>query len=111
MSAASGSEQANEHALAVLAERAPAGRRAGIQRVEEHAEWPLLSRIPLRLTAGIPVVRFKVRDLLAIKPGTTIVTAWPSTEDVPLRIGAVQLSWSEFEVVEGRMAVRLTRLG
>ena len=85
--------------------------RAGMQRIEEHGEWPLLSRIPLRLEAGVPVTRFKVRDLLALRPGVVVQTAWPSTEDVPLHMGGVQLSWSEFEVVEGRMAVRLTRLG
>jgi hypothetical protein len=29
---------------------------------------------------------------------------------VPLTVGGVQLAWSEFEVVEQRMAIRLTRL-
>ena len=86
-------------------------RKPGMQRVEEHNAWPLLSRIPLRLTAAVPVARFKVRDLLALAAGVVVPTAWPSTEDVPLRLGHVQLSGSEFEVVEGRMAVRLTRLG
>ena len=85
--------------------------RPGMQRIEEHPQWPLLSRIPMRLTAGVPVPGFKVRDLLAMRAGSVVETAWPSTEDVPLRMGDVQLSWSEFEVVEGRMAVRLTRLG
>ena len=42
--------------------------------------------------------------------GQMLSSAWLSTDDVPLKIGAVQLSWSEFEVVEQRMAVRLTRL-
>ncbi len=97
-------------ALLLAGEQSMTPLKPGMQRIEEHAEWPLLSRIPMRLAAGIPVLRFKVSDLLALKTGSVVQTAWPSTEDVPLRLGKVQLGWSEFEVVEGRMAVRLTRL-
>jgi flagellar motor switch protein FliN/FliY len=35
---------------------------------------------------------------------------WPDSEDVPVKVGQVQLGWSEFEVVEQQLAVRLTRL-
>lgn len=89
------------------ARRAP---RAEMQRIEDHGEWPLLARIPMRLTAIIPLRGFRVSELLRLKRGQTIASNWAITEDVPLRIGSVQLSWSEFEVVEQRMAVRLTRL-
>ena len=102
---------ADETALLVPGAQKPASAQPGMQRVEEHEHWPLLSRVPLRLTAGVPIVRFKVGDLLALAAGVVVPTSWPSTEDVPLRMGQVLLSWSEFEVVEGRMAVRLTRLG
>lgn len=83
--------------------------RVGMDRVEEHDDWPLLSRIPIQLTCSVPL-RFKVSDLLELRTGRMILSEWTSTDDVPLKIGAVQLSWSEFEVVEQRMAVRLTRL-
>ena len=53
---------------------------------------------------------FRVRDLLALKQGLHISTVWPSSEDVPLSTGGAQLAWGEFEVVEQRMAIRLTRL-
>ena len=78
--------------------------------VEEHVEWPLLSRLPLRLTAAVPLPGFRVRDLLAIQAGQVVASTWSCSDDVPLRIGAVHMSWCEFEVVEKRMAVRLTRL-
>jgi hypothetical protein len=52
-----------------------------------------------------------VRDLLEMKAGQVFETLLPSTEDVPVRVGQVQLGWSEFEVLEQRMALRLTRLG
>ena len=98
-------------ALTLSLEHARAKLKPGMHGIEEHEQWPLLSRIPLRLTAGVPVVKFKVRDLLALRAGVVVPSSWPSTEDVPLRMGQVHLSWSEFDVVEGRMAVRLTRLG
>jgi flagellar motor switch protein FliN/FliY len=79
-------------------------------RIEEHRDWLLLSRLPMMLTAGVPLPKFKVKDLLGLKPGQTIASVWASSDDIPLKIGAVQLGWSEFEVVEKRMAIRLTRL-
>ena len=78
--------------------------------IEEHPDWPLLSRIPMRLIAGIPLPNFRVKDLVGLKSGQLLSSTWLSTDDVPLKIGSVQFSWSEFEVVEQRMAIRLTRL-
>lgn len=89
---------------------AGAAQKTAMDALEERPDWPLLSRLPMRLTAGIPLSRFKVRDLLALRKGQMLASTWTSTDDVPLRIGSVQLSWSEFEVVEQRMAVRLTKL-
>ena len=83
---------------------------AGMATIEEHPDWPLLQRIPMRLSAAIPLPGFRVRDLVGLKPGLTVASAWLCSDDVPLKIGSVQLSWSEFEVVEQRMAIRLTRL-
>jgi flagellar motor switch protein FliM len=82
----------------------------GMSQIERHPEWKLLSRIPLRLQVAVPVPHFKVKDLLGLKPGTVVHSVWPSSDDVPLKVGAVQVSWSEFEVVEKRMAIRVTRL-
>jgi flagellar motor switch protein FliM len=56
------------------------------------------------------VRRFRVRNLLALDVGRVIETQWNHGEDVPLRAGEVQLAWSEFEVIETRLAVRVTRL-
>ena len=85
-------------------------QQSAMERIEQHADWPLLQRLPMRLSAGIPLTHFKVKDLLALAPGQIVASGWMVTEDVPLKLGALQLSWSEFEVVEQRMAVRLTRL-
>ena len=82
---------------------------SGMATIEDHPDWALLQRLPI-LTAGVPLPRFRVKDLLSLRPGQMLSSAWLITDDVPLKIGAVQLSWAEFEVVEQRMAIRLTRL-
>jgi hypothetical protein len=81
-----------------------------MSRIEQHGQWIVLAKLPLKLMVGVPLHGFKVRDLLALRPGVTVTSAWQSSEDVPLTVGGVQLAWSEFEVVEQRMAIRLTRL-
>lgn len=91
-------------------DKAGGAQKPGMQNIEDHESWPLLSRLPMRVTAAIPLRRFKVKDLIELKAGQTISSDWTTTDDVPFKIGAIQLSWCEFEVVEQHMAARLTRL-
>jgi flagellar motor switch protein FliN/FliY len=79
-------------------------------RIEEHASWETLAEIQVAIRAEVQLSRFKVRDLLSLAQGQIFESLSPDTEDVPLKIGQVQLGWSEFEVVEHQMALRLTRL-
>jgi flagellar motor switch protein FliN/FliY len=81
-----------------------------MMRIEEHPHWETLSQLRVTLRAGV-VLRFKVRDLLVLKEGQVFESLSPATDDVPVRVGQAQLGWSEFEVLEQRMALRLTRLG
>lgn len=67
-------------------------------------------RLPVPLIVAVPVRAFRVKNLLAISAGTVIETQWSHGEDIPLASGDVQLAWSEFEVVDTRLAVRVTRL-
>ena len=80
-------------------------------RIEEHPAWELLSQLRVTMRAGVALNRFKVRDLLSLKEGQVFESLSPGTEDIPLLVGQVQLGWSEFEILEQRMALRLTRLG
>jgi flagellar motor switch protein FliM len=66
--------------------------------------------LPVELEVGVPVRDFRVRHLLALEPGQVIESQWSHVEDVPIGAGNVQLAWSEFEVLDAQMAVRLTRL-
>jgi len=69
-----------------------------------------VARLPIELDVAIPVKAFRVRNLLALEPGQVVETQWADGADMPLAASQVQLAWSEFEVVDKRLAVRLTRL-
>jgi flagellar motor switch/type III secretory pathway protein FliN len=80
-------------------------------RIEEHPSWETLSQLRITMRVGVPLNRFRVRDVLTLKVGQVFESGSPETEDVPLMVGQVQLGWSEFEVVDQRLGLRLTRLG
>jgi len=69
-----------------------------------------VSLLPVELDVAVPVREFRVRNLLALQPGQLIESQWGNGEDLPLASGDVQLAWSEFEVIEAQLAVRITRL-
>jgi flagellar motor switch protein FliM len=82
-----------------------------MMRIETHVAWPVLAELRVVMRTGVLLSRFTVRDLLAIREGQVFESNSSVTDDVPVRIGKVPLGWSEFEVLEQRMALRLTRLG
>lgn len=69
-----------------------------------------MARMPVSLQVTVPVRDFRVRQLLAMAAGEVIESQWANGEDLPLSSGDVQLAWTEFEVVDSRIAVRITRL-
>jgi flagellar motor switch protein FliN/FliY len=93
---------ANEDALVLAPER---HEQRGILACN-----PRLAFLPVELDVAIPVRDFMVRNLLALKAGQVIETQWAHGEDMPLAARDTQLAWSEFEVVESKLAVRITRL-
>jgi flagellar motor switch/type III secretory pathway protein FliN len=82
-----------------------------MMRIEEHPSWETLAQLRTSIRAGVALSGFTVRDLLAMKEGQVFESVSPATEDVPVKIGQVQVGWSEFEVLGQTMALRLTRLG
>lgn len=84
--------------------------RSGMQAIERHPRWAQLSQLPVRLVTGVPLKGFTVRDLVMLQSEAVVESDWAGTDDVPFRIGHTQVAWCEFEVVEGRLAVRVTRL-
>jgi flagellar motor switch/type III secretory pathway protein FliN len=77
---------------------------------EDSAFGGPIARLPVELDVSVAVRGFRVRDLLTLEAGRLIESRWGSGIDVPLAAGGVELAQSEFEMVETRMAVRITRL-
>lgn len=68
------------------------------------------AKLLLQLDLRVPLPSFRVHQLLSLEKGQVIESAWPHTEDLPLWSGGVHLVWTEFEVVDQKLAVRVTRL-
>jgi flagellar motor switch protein FliN/FliY len=94
---------AAESAKALVRTEAPAepGSDRGDQR---------LDRLLMELHVMVRVDRMRVEDLLAMERGTVLTTEHEHSQDVPVRCGGALLLWGEFEVVEQKLAVRVTRL-
>jgi len=71
---------------------------------------PPLAGLPLQLDVTVPIAAFRVGDLLALEKGTVLESQWAHDEDVPVWCGGAQLAWTEFEVVDQKLAVRVTRI-
>jgi len=69
-----------------------------------------IAALPLQLDVRIPLPDFRISDLVGLAPGRVVASEWPSSDDVPLTCGDVHLVWTEFEVVDQTLAVRVTRL-
>jgi flagellar motor switch protein FliN/FliY len=72
--------------------------------------WARVEALPCLLAVEIPVPGFTVSDLVHLEPGRIIATRWTVGQDVPLRINGELIAWSEFEVAQDHLAVRLTEL-
>ena len=72
--------------------------------------WARVEPLPCLLTIEIPVPGFTVAGLVGLEPGRLIATGWTVGQDVPLRINGALIAWSEFEIVQSHLAVRLTEL-
>ena len=111
-----GTELARRSAEVFGAEGLELARVAPLQvpwmmRIEEHPSWETLAQVRVTIRAGTALNRFRVQDLLSLKVGQVFESFSPVSENVPIRVGQVQLGWSEFEVLGQKMALRLTRLG
>jgi flagellar motor switch/type III secretory pathway protein FliN len=71
---------------------------------------PQVLRLPVEVDVAVPIRGFRVRHLLALEPGQVVESPWNSGNDLPVAARGVTLAWSEFEVVESRLAVRVTRV-
>lgn len=71
---------------------------------------PRMYLLPVEIDVSVPVRKFRIRDLLTLQEGSVIASQWVQGDDLPLAAPGTQLAWTEFEVVEQKLAVRITRL-
>jgi flagellar motor switch protein FliN/FliY len=86
---------------------------SGPQLVEKSQELDprdILPWLPCELAVDLPIVKFSVGDLMSLKKGSIVETAYHQSSDLPLRVNGQLVGWTEFEVVGDRLAVRLTEL-
>ncbi len=72
--------------------------------------WTRVEALPCQLSIEIPVPAFTVADFVELEQGRLIDTRWTVGQDVPLHINGELIAWSEFEIVNNHIAVRLTEL-
>lgn len=81
-----------------------------VDRAGEKDPSELLPWLPCTLALDLPVLKFTVGDLLSLRSGSIVETAYHQSSDLPLRVNGQLVGWTEFEVVGERLAVRLTDL-
>lgn len=72
--------------------------------------WPEALELPCRLQVGLEVPHFTVRDLLALDANSVVDTHRREGAHVPVRVNSVMLGWAEFDVIDGRLAIRMTEM-
>lgn len=82
----------------------PQVQKAAINPIEAY-HW-----LQCKASAEIPVPKFTVGDLLALRKGSVVQTATRVADDVPLRVNKILLGWGRFEVLGDRLALRITEL-
>lgn len=81
-----------------------------VEKPPEKDPSEILPWLPCTLAVDLPVVRFRVRDLLCLTKGSVVETGYHQSSDLPLRVNGQLVGWTEFEVVGEQLAVRLTDL-
>lgn len=73
--------------------------------------WAHIQWLPCSLTVEVSVPRVTVGDILRLAPQAVMETRWQQNADVPIRANGQLIAWAEFEGVDEKLAVRVTRLG
>ncbi len=74
------------------------------------AAWEQLQWLSCSLAVELSVPRVTVGDILRLAPQTVVETRWQQNADVPIRANGQLIAWAEFEGVDEKLAVRVTRL-
>jgi len=72
--------------------------------------WDHMVWLPCTLKVELTVPHLTVGDILRLELESVVETRWQQNADVPIRANGQLIAWAEFEGVDERLAVRVTRL-
>ena len=72
--------------------------------------WPEALELPCQLWVALEVPHFTVRDLLSLGANSLVDTERREGAHVPVLVNSVMVGWAEFDVIDGRLAVRMTEM-
>jgi len=72
--------------------------------------WPEALELPCQLSVAFEVPHFTIRDLLSLRVNSLVDTKRREGAHVPVIVNAVMVAWAEFDVIDGRLAVRMTEM-
>lgn len=70
----------------------------------------VLPWLPCTVSLEIPLDRFTIGNLSKLTKGSVFSTTCPRNSDVPLYVNGQLIGWSELEVIDDRLAVRITEI-
>jgi flagellar motor switch protein FliN/FliY len=72
--------------------------------------WPEALELPCELYVALEVPHFTTRDLLSLRVNSLVDTRRREGAHVPVLVNSVMVGWAEFDVIDGRLAVRMTEM-
>jgi flagellar motor switch protein FliN/FliY len=75
------------------------------ENVAETLPW-----LPCTVSVEIPLARFTIGDLSRLGQESIVTTTFRHLSDIPLYVNGQFIGWSEFEVIDDRLAVRITEI-
>ena len=72
--------------------------------------WPEGLELPCHLYVALEVPHFTIRDLLSLSVNSVVNTLRREGAHVPVLVNTVMVAWAEFDVIDGRLAVRMTEM-
>jgi len=82
----------------------------GSDQAPEADRWRRLWWLPCELSLEISLARFTVRELLRLRPGSIVSSAWSRSAEIPLHANDQLIGWAEFDALDTHIAARITEL-
>jgi flagellar motor switch/type III secretory pathway protein FliN len=72
--------------------------------------WAEVLDLSCRLNVSLEIPGFTIRDLLSLQLDSIVDTQRREGSHVPVVVNSGMVAWAEFDVIEDRLAVRLTEM-